>query len=566
MRRVKNAEAKAKIAKAGILVSIIIPFLGYLLYGIALGSLESIGYSTLAGILFTFSIYFPLFFPSIPYNVLFSSLAYLLGSVFLYKAYHDRRKVYAIIPISLSVIFLSYYLYQKIFTKILLLPPNLSDPLLIGFYEIGNLLQLLGWRNKRSSTFNVKIKVYGLPKKVPWTIVIDGNKYTFTSEIVKINVRYGESFYVDRVIINNDIYIPNPERGVINNDTLTIYFTKTINIPPINQWNPKIWIGRTIGEYRVIDVIGIGGNSYVLKVVKDNKVFAMKIPKVEKNNVGQTRVSVNNLILDLGKEFINLQEISSKSENVVKLYGISEINVENIIKIQKGDSLLYLNKPPYIVMEYMEGGTALDLLNNIQHSYNWYKIVAIIMMEVSKALEVIHNSGYVHLDVKPQNIYFNINPGKEEVEIIGNLIKGNVKIKLGDLGSAKKIGEKVDDFTEYYCPYEQIEAALLKNQGAQPTMDIFALGSTAYKLLYNSYVFPKEYYEAIEKAIEEYLRGGNFIQYLNIAKKYFIPLLPKTSNVPSWLLNLILQTLNPIPIQRPSATQIKETIRRNLFS
>lgn len=132
----------------------------------ALGSLESIGYSTLAGILFTFSIYFPLFFPLIPYNVLFSSLAYLLGSVFLYNAYHDRRKIYAIISISLSVIFLSYYLYQKIFTKILF-PSNLSDPLLIGFYEIGNLLQLLGWRSKRSLIFNTKIEVYGLPKKVP---------------------------------------------------------------------------------------------------------------------------------------------------------------------------------------------------------------------------------------------------------------------------------------------------------------------------------------------------------------------------------------------------------------
>lgn len=78
------------------------------------------------------------------------------------------------------------------------------------------------------------------------------------------------------------IYIPNPERGVINNDILTIYFTKTINIPPINQWDPRIWIGRAIGEYRAIDIIGIGGNSYVLKVVKDNKVFAMKIPKVGK--------------------------------------------------------------------------------------------------------------------------------------------------------------------------------------------------------------------------------------------------------------------------------------------
>ncbi|QGA53456.1 protein kinase [Sulfolobus sp. E5-1-F] len=554
MRRgIKGNEVRFVLARYGILVSTIIPVLGYILYGIALGSLSSIGYSTLAGILYTFTLYSPFILK--PSLLPLSAISYLLGSIFLYKAYkYKTLKKYGILAITLSTSYIILYACDLFLVE--LIPKFLMNWVLIGFYELGNIAQLLVWRvNPRT----VLIKVYGLPDNLKWHINIEGQKYTFSGSQAKVKVnKENPSFYVDNVLEGYSTYIPKPRSGIISNNLLEIYFTKINKIPDISNWDPKLWIGNKINDYEVIDLIAIGGSSYVLKVRRGNTLYAMKIPKIGKSVPGQTRSDANNVIFYLSKEFINLQEIGSKTQNVVQLFVISEIDISNIMKMEKGDSYLYLTRPPYIVMELMEGGNALQFIN-IRKSKYWYKIVAIIIKDVAKALDVIHSSGYVHLDIKPQNIYFSKFPGNEEKEILSNLITGKVIVKLGDLGSARRIGESVTEFTEFYCPIDQIEAAMLKNKGALPSMDVFALGATGYKLLFDSYVYPKEYYEIIEKAIEEFQMGrGNYLNYLKLARQYII--LPKINNIPSWLVNLLYDML----LQRTNARTIYTTIEYNL--
>jgi serine/threonine protein kinase len=55
----------------------------------------------------------------------------------------------------------------------------------------------------------------------------------------------------------------------------------------------------------------------------------------------------------------------SKDDRLVKLYAI---NVDsNVVKyIEKGDVEAYINSPPMIVMEYLEGGTLMDLMEKPQ--------------------------------------------------------------------------------------------------------------------------------------------------------------------------------------------------------
>ncbi|AOL16806.1 protein kinase [Sulfolobus sp. A20] len=571
--------ANKTIAKIGIIISIVIPLVGYLIYGIALGSLISIAYSFLAGLFFSFALYSPLFFNSI-FAYLFSIISLLLGSVFLYKAYRDSRKKYSIIPFSLSLVLLILYIYNEFIVKPEVISNEILVSLIILSYEISNALQLLAWQGvrvnvsnynqprRRDNKFNnrsVIFRAYGLPRGVRWVVTINNvNKYYTDSQILKVNLDKRSSsfntFRVDTLQIGNDKYIPNPSDGIIREPVIDIYFTKLTHLPSVSNWDPKIWIGRNIGEYKVEEIIGIGGSSYVLKVRKGDKFLAMKIPKIEGSKSGQTRINAGNIVLELGKEFISLQEISLKSNNIVQLYGISEISIDNIMRIEKGDSYLYLTKPPFIVMELMEGGSSYELMSSVTYrSSEWYKVVAVIMREVAMALDIIHSAGYVHLDVKPQNIYFDKPVGRDEREIFHNLYTGRVAVKLGDLGSARRIGEKFDQFTEFYCPYEQIVSAILKTDGAKPSMDIFALGSSMYKLLTGSYVFPDNYYSLIEKAIDDYTRGGrNYIIYLSQAKNYIV--LPKIVNVPIWFSNLLYRTLN----QNITARQIYEVINNNL--
>ncbi|MEM0304347.1 MAG: protein kinase [Saccharolobus sp.] len=328
-----------------------------------------------------------------------------------------------------------------------------------------------------------------------------------------------------------------------------------IQLPNIENWDPRIWVGRRINEYEVFDLIGVGSTSYVLKVRKGNRYYAMKIPKIWKSDMDQS--NAHNIIFNIVREFVNLQEISMMSQNVVKPYAINESSPDTIVKIEKGDSQLYLTKPPYIVMELMEGGNALELSNKVSKSEKWYKVIAIIVKEIAKTLDVVHSAGYVHLDVKPQNIYFSKFPGVKDEEIIRNLVNGNTLVKLGDFGSTRRIGEKVDHFTEHYCSFDQVEAAMLRNKVSSPSMDIFALAAVAYNLLFDSYIYPREYYDSVERAVAEY-PSDDFIYYLSLARKALI--IPQITNLPDWFGKLLYDMLTG----RVNANEVYNTIERNL--
>ena len=118
----------------------------------------------------------------------------------------------------------------------------------------------------------------------------------------------------------------------------------------------------------------------------------------------------------------------------------------------------------YIVMEFIEGRTLEDYI---------YREIGLIpeqkalpmFVEILDTVAYIHNKGYLHLDIKSNNV----------------MIQPNGKLKLIDLGIASRLSEVVSGTgfgTPAYMPPEQSE----KGRCGKYT-DIFALGIMLFEML-----------------------------------------------------------------------------------
>ncbi|HBE72058.1 MAG TPA: hypothetical protein DDW52_28300 [Planctomycetaceae bacterium] len=214
------------------------------------------------------------------------------------------------------------------------------------------------------------------------------------------------------------------------------------------------WLTKHFDPDRYVfeGIIGRGGCADVHRVYDSllDKQFAVKtiVGDSEKGRLRMLREA--KLMADI------------EHENILRIYDVGQINVEG--------------HPPaiFIVMEYMPGGTLIDLLSDGQppQQEEEFRRIARLLAGACRGLEVAHGRSIVHRDLKPANV----------------LLSADHQVaKVADFGLASREDEQNTMLTRTgaivgtpaFMSPEQASAA--EKLGA--LSDVYALGASLYFLL-----------------------------------------------------------------------------------
>ncbi len=199
---------------------------------------------------------------------------------------------------------------------------------------------------------------------------------------------------------------------------------------------------RLDSRYEIKELIGIGGMALVYRAydIIDDRIVAIKILK---------------------DEYLGDSEFIRRFKNESKAIAIlSHPNIVHVYDVSFGDRI------QYIVMEYMDGITLKDYINQ-QKEIKWKEAVY-FTSQILKALSHAHKRGVIHKDIKPQNI----------------MLLPDGTIKVTDFGIARFSRNETRTMTDraigsvHYIAPEQARGDVVTQQA-----DIYSVGVMLYEML-----------------------------------------------------------------------------------
>ena len=125
---------------------------------------------------------------------------------------------------------------------------------------------------------------------------------------------------------------------------------------------------------------------------------------------------------------------------------------------------------PYIIFEYLPGGTLRDRINTCHFTQIDYTLT--ILTQIGEALQAMHKLGIIHCDLKPENILFNEK---------GDAVVADFGIAVQSEGNKEFLGLPCG--TSAYMAPEQFDGMFTKEG------DQYSLGCIAYELLTGRHPF-----------------------------------------------------------------------------
>jgi len=213
-------------------------------------------------------------------------------------------------------------------------------------------------------------------------------------------------------------------------------------------------VGKKVLRYKILKQIGIGGNGEIYQAfdTKLKRTVAVKFIRTDKLRNG-----------------LNLERFASEARLAAVL------DHPNICAVFDYD---YFEKSPFIVMQYVQGLTIRQAVNNRPLKINTALRIAVQLMD---ALAYAHSQGIAHRDIKPGNV----------------MVTRTGSVKILDFGVARRFrdsGWEEDDLAliksgeAYGTPtYAAPEQAL--GEPSDFRADVFSAGALLYEMLAGKWAF-----------------------------------------------------------------------------
>lgn len=233
--------------------------------------------------------------------------------------------------------------------------------------------------------------------------------------------------------------------------------------PPTTQATPVGGDPSLVAErYRILRTLGRGGGGHVW-LARDEKLSR----EVALKRVGG-EADAEELLTRGFREARTSAALAN--EHVVRVYDVFEHDGS-----------------PWIVMEYVDGTSLADLLQDGQRLP--VEQVAVIGAQMATALAAAHSAGILHRDVKPGNVLLHASPGSGGIGGTGDA--ASTDAKLTDFGIARAEEDAqltrtgfVSGTAAYFSP------ELARGEDATAASDVWALGATLYAAVEGRRPFP----------------------------------------------------------------------------
>jgi serine/threonine protein kinase len=284
---------------------------------------------------------------------------------------------------------------------------------------------------------------------------------------------------------------------------------------------------KLLDKFFLLKELGSGASANVRLAVDKatNKKYALKIMARESENLAEEHnVSLKEKFYK--REVEVLQKLQSK--NIIKMIDHGTTLVERDFG---GDYMA-----DYLCLEYAEHGSLFDFLYLEKKAFS-ESIAKNLFLQILNGLEVTHNYGIAHGDLKTENI----------------LVHADWSLKLCDFGNAFENSQVENDNiksgTKSYSAPELLQS---RNRICGLKTDIYSLGVILFILVTGSMPFGSS---SILDRVYQKIRSKRYKDLLN----YYNERIPEFKDLSQEFKDLFISLVKADPSERPSIEEIKRS-------